>query len=125
MNILYRILFAFYICCLCFRWGFVFIVWYSVFPFVLCCEISSEGCGKQLAECFPGKTVRERLAVERQFYHFFCDYVMEVIKMFSISREEMKRRMEFTNLDEVRADLEREDKSSVFFIWDITVIGNI
>lgn len=36
--------------------------------------------------------------------------------MFSISHKEMKRRMVFTNLDEVRAELGKNDKNSVSFI---------
>ena len=54
--------------------------------------------------------MKEKRDIERQFYHFFCDYLMEVIKLFSISKKEMMRRMEFVGLDEVRADLERENK---------------
>lgn len=69
---------------------------------------------KQLDECFPEKSMQERRAIERQFYHFFCDYLVEVIKMFSISKGEMKRRMVFSNLDEVRADLEKNDKKFCF-----------
>lgn len=60
--------------------------------------------------------MKEKRDIERQFYHFFCDYLMEVIKLFSISKKEMMRRMEFVGLDEVRADLERENKNSAFYI---------
>ena len=111
MNILYRILFAFlYLLSLLPLRLLYLLSDILFFPLFYVVKYRRKVVEKQLEECFPEKTVRERLAVERQFYHFFCDYVMEVIKMFSISREEMKRRMEFTNLDEVRADLEREGK---------------
>ncbi|MBM6780662.1 lysophospholipid acyltransferase family protein [Bacteroides mediterraneensis] len=69
---------------------------------------------KNLVESFPDKDLKEIKAIERKFYHFFCDYVVEVIKMFSISQKEMKRRMVFTNLDEVRAELEKNDKKFCF-----------
>lgn len=69
---------------------------------------------KQLDECFPEKSMKEKRDIERRFYHFFCDYLMEVIKLFSISKKEMMRRMEFVGLDEVRADLERENKKFCF-----------
>ena len=115
MNILYRILFAFlYLLSLLPLRLLYLLSDILFFPLFYVVKYRRKVVEKQLAECFPEKTVRERLAVERQFYHFFCDYVMEVIKMFSISREEMKRRMEFTNLDEVRVDLEREDKKFCF-----------
>ena len=60
---------------------------------------------KQLDECFPEKSMQERRAIERQFYHFFCDYLVEVIKLFSISKKEMMRRMKFVGIEQVREEL--------------------
>lgn len=51
---------------------------------------------------FPGKSERELLQIERDFYHWFCDYIVETIKLTSISESEMRRRMRFEGLDEVR-----------------------
>lgn len=67
---------------------------------------------KQLDECFPGKSMQERRAIERQFYHFFCDYLVEVIKLFSISKKEMMRRMKFVGIEQVREEL--KDKKFCF-----------
>lgn len=67
---------------------------------------------KQLEECFPEKSMQERRAIERQFYHFFCDYLVEVIKLFSISKEEMMRRMKFVGIEQVREEL--KDKKFCF-----------
>lgn len=67
---------------------------------------------KQLEECFPEKSMQERRAIERQFYHFFCDYLVEVIKLFSISKEEMMRRMKFFGIEQVREEL--KDKKFCF-----------
>lgn len=67
---------------------------------------------KQLDECFPEKSMQERRAIERQFYHFFCDYLVEVIKLFSISKKEMMRRMKFVGIEQVREEL--KDKKLCF-----------
>lgn len=67
---------------------------------------------KQLDECFPEKSIQERRAIERQFYHFFCDYLVEVIKLFSISKKEMMRRMKFVGIEQVREEL--KDKKFCF-----------
>lgn len=67
---------------------------------------------KQLDECFPKKSMQERRAIERQFYHFFCDYLVEVIKLFSISKKEMMRRMKFVGIEQVREEL--KDKKFCF-----------
>ena len=69
---------------------------------------------KQLDECFPEKSMQERRAIERQFYHFFCDYLVEVIKLFSISKKEMMRRMKFVGIEQVREEL--KDKK-FFFLY--------
>lgn len=67
---------------------------------------------KQLDECFPEKSMQERRAIERQFYHFFCDYLVEVIKLFSISKKEMMSRMKFVGIEQVREEL--KDKKFCF-----------
>lgn len=67
---------------------------------------------KQLDECFPEKSMQERRAIERQFYHFFCDYLVEVIKLFSISKKEMMLRMKFVGIEQVREEL--KDKKFCF-----------
>ena len=54
---------------------------------------------KNLATSFPEKTQEEILTIERAFYHWFCDYLVETIKMISISQKEIKRRMIFNGTD--------------------------
>ena len=55
---------------------------------------------ENLKGSFPEKSDQELKDIERKFYHFFCDYIVENIKTFSMSKEEMMRRMTFTNLEE-------------------------
>lgn len=54
---------------------------------------------KHLADCFPEKTHDERLCIERQYYHWFCDYIVETLKMFTISDKNMAKRMRFEGLE--------------------------
>ena len=42
---------------------------------------------------FPNSATKERRKIERDFYRFFCDYAVETIKLYSMSEEEMRRRM--------------------------------
>lgn len=53
---------------------------------------------ESLRSSFPDKTHDELRAVERKFYHWFCDYIVETIKLASMSQEEMKRRVTFDNI---------------------------
>ena len=50
-----------------------------------------------LAKCFPDKDKKERIRIERRFYHHFCNIFVETIKTLSMSDEEMARRFVFEN----------------------------
>lgn len=52
---------------------------------------------KNLRNAFPEKTDKQRLKIEREFYHHFCDYFVETIKTLRISDEEIRKRMKFEN----------------------------
>lgn len=69
---------------------------------------------QNLKEVFYGETEEELLHTEKQFYHFFCDYIVETIKLFSISKKEMMRRMTFGGVEEMRQAMQRENKKMCF-----------
>lgn len=54
---------------------------------------------ENLKRSFPGKTDKELLATEKKFYHHLCDLLFESIKMATISKEEMSRRMKILNYE--------------------------
>lgn len=54
-----------------------------------------------LTSAFPERDIKEIKKIERQFYRWFCDYIVETFKMASISREEMARRMVFKGTEEI------------------------
>lgn len=54
-----------------------------------------------LVTSFPEKSEYELLAIERRFYRWFCDYIAETVKLLTISREEIRRRMVFRNTAEI------------------------
>ena len=61
---------------------------------------------KQLKESFPEKEDKERTEIERRFYHFFSDYVVETIKLMTMSRKEILRRVEWVGTDFMQDDLD-------------------
>lgn len=69
---------------------------------------------KNLAVCFPERSEEERTRIERDFYHWFADYLVETIKEMSISKQEMMRRITFEGLDEAQAEMEAEGKPFAF-----------
>ena len=54
---------------------------------------------ENLRNSFPDRSEKERRQIERRFYRFFCDYAVETVKMITMSREEMLRRMHFEDTD--------------------------
>lgn len=70
---------------------------------------------KNLTECFPEKSEREVKQLEKKFYRFFTDNMLEGCKLATISPEEISRRMKFTNVEAVNAVL-REGKSVSLYL---------
>ena len=52
---------------------------------------------QNIANSFPDKSAEERLIIASDFYRHFCDLIVESLKIFSISREEVNQRMKVVN----------------------------
>lgn len=50
-----------------------------------------------LKNSFPEKSDSELLAIEKKFYHYFCDYMLEGLKTLSLPKKELLRRIQFIN----------------------------
>ena len=69
---------------------------------------------RHLADCFPEKSEAERKAIERGFYHWFCDYLVETIKLFSISEGQMRKRMRFEGVENLDDDFAKGKSIGVY-----------
>ena len=56
---------------------------------------------KNLVTAFPEKSIDDIKTIERKFYHWFCDYFLEAIKLLSISDKELRHRFTIINSEEV------------------------
>lgn len=54
-----------------------------------------------LSTSFPEKDEKERRTIEKKFYHFFCDYIIETIKLLSIRCKTLLKHMEYRNMEEM------------------------
>ena len=62
-----------------------------------------------------GTADRERIiAIEKKFYRFFADMILESCKLASVSPEEIRRRMKFTNVEAVNSMLKQGKSVSVY-----------
>lgn len=70
---------------------------------------------KNLTESFPEKSHSEIVRIEKKFYHFFVDMMLETCKLASISQKEIMRRLTFQNVEEVNAKM-AEGKSVALYL---------
>ena len=69
---------------------------------------------KNLKESFPEKDEAELQRIECEFYHYFCDYLVETIKLLNMSKRELRQRMVFTGIEEMNELLEKGVSCAVY-----------
>ena len=80
-----------------------------------------------LFNSFPEKTEAELKEIERKFYHYICDYLVEEVKMARLSSEEIKLRMSFDNFEVFMERAKRGDNIALLiphygnFEWLINI----
>ena len=63
---------------------------------------------QNLRNSFPEKNERQIAMLARDFYHSFCDMVVEQIKFLTISKKEIMQRMRFEGIEQFETDLKEE-----------------
>lgn len=67
-----------------------------------------------LQSSFPNLSEKEILRIEKDFYSFFCDYIVETIKLCSISQKEIYKRVKFEGVEEMVNALQQKGKNFAF-----------
>jgi KDO2-lipid IV(A) lauroyltransferase len=67
-----------------------------------------------LQTSFPEKSEEELRKIERGFYHFFCDYLVESVKLMTISRQNLKRRIVFKGIELVNLCIEEGQSCAIY-----------
>lgn len=70
---------------------------------------------KNLNLSFPKKSISEIKKIERKFYIHFSDLMVEMIKNFSISKNEMLKRYNFKNIELINNE-EKKRKSTILLL---------
>ena len=70
---------------------------------------------RNLTESFPEMEAAGIRSVEKKFYRFFADMILESCKLASMSQEEIMRRMKFKNVEAVNGLL-RQGKSVAVYL---------
>ncbi len=69
---------------------------------------------QNLTGAFPEKDEKEIESIEKGFYLYFCDLIAEAVKFFSISKEEMKRRMQLKGLERISESVDKGRSIALF-----------
>ena len=82
---------------------------------------------KNLTNAFPEKHQKELETIEKKFYKNLCDYAVEMLKLVTVSKEELSRRMVFKN-PEVLEKFASENQSILFlashqFNWEWILVS--
>lgn len=67
-----------------------------------------------LKTSFPEKADQEIRRIERDFYHYFCDYLVETIKLMTISEKQLRKRMTFTGIDQINRVLDSGQSCALY-----------
>ena len=67
-----------------------------------------------LTSSFPEKTEAELHEIEHKFYHWFCDYIVETLKLITMSKEQLMKRMTFTGTEELNRILSEGKSAGVY-----------
>jgi KDO2-lipid IV(A) lauroyltransferase len=82
---------------------------------------------RNLRNSFPEKDKKELRSIEKEFYKNLCDYAVETLKLVTISKEELSRRMVFKN-PEVLENYSAANQSILFlashqFNWEWILVS--
>lgn len=76
---------------------------------------------------FPEKSKEEHTEIAKKFYAHFCDIIMESLKVFTISKDQVQARMKFLNPEVMNRHF-REGRSVImagghFNNWELFAVG--
>jgi Kdo2-lipid IVA lauroyltransferase/acyltransferase len=82
---------------------------------------------RNLRNSFPEKSAEELKQIEKDFYRHLCDYGVETLKLLTITKPELMKRMQFAN-PELLANFKANNQSIFFlashqFNWEWMVVG--
>jgi Kdo2-lipid IVA lauroyltransferase/acyltransferase len=83
---------------------FIYIIVYNIIGY------RKKTVRENLALALPNLSNKERLVIEKKFFHHMCDMFLEMIKTMTISDQEINKRYSYSNL-EVYKNLEKKNTS--------------
>ena len=69
---------------------------------------------KNLTDSFPEKSEAELVSIEKAFYAWLCDYFVETVKLLTISKAQISRRMRFVGYEQMADRLRQGRPCSLY-----------
>lgn len=69
---------------------------------------------RNLTDSFPERSIEEIRKIERRFYVWFCDYIVETIKLYTISEKEIRRRMQFIGVEQIQNSIAKGQSCALY-----------
>ncbi len=66
-----------------------------------------------LKKSFPNKTEDELLAIEKNYYHYLCDLIVENVKLFKITSKEAEQMIDFNSEVSLIHELHNKNQSAI------------
>lgn len=80
-----------------------------------------------LINSYPEKSLKEIIKIEKDYYHYLADLVMEIVKMSSITQKQLLKRTKMNNFDLVEAHLAKGESvlasASHYGNWENTMMA--
>lgn len=69
---------------------------------------------KNLTDSFPEKTENEIVSIEKAFYAWLCDYFVETLKLLTISKTNIKKRMHFEDVELIKETIAKGQSCALY-----------
>ena len=98
------------------------------YPFYYLVRYRRKVVRRNLLKSFPEKSLDEVIQIEKKFYRYFLDMLLESCELGTLSPDELKRKAVFKNVEEINAVLDSGQSVSVYIghyaNWEwITSVG--
>ncbi len=69
---------------------------------------------KNIREAFPEMTEAEHCKIEKDFYHYFCDYLVETVKLMTMSEKQLRRSMVFEGTEMLEEMVDKDRSVDIY-----------
>ncbi len=82
---------------------------------------------ENLARSFPKKSKEERLKIEKAFFKYFVQLVIEIVKLSSLSKKQLLKRVKFTDLSLIESYFSNQQSvlccSGHYANWELCMVA--